>query len=315
MISAAVLYKFRTVSYDWDWLDALEGAFDARMLDVRREPPADPIYDADVVIIHHSVLATPNSRIPHWARVALNMRRGRLVMFLTNEFRDFDRRKELANDLGVDWMCTQLPLTAALPKYGCLSLGLASYRLIEMPAALNARAFKPEVWWSERKFDIGYRGTHYPGDLGDDDRNSILKEARMLGPGADVRVGMEHMVYRPDWARLLNSWRTTVSTESGMRGAKCLASRHMDAIGTGTLQIMPAGDFNGILKAGRHYIPLDGIPLADALAEALDRRQIAKEAREYAADCHTYQHRVGKLLDALGAGPSTFTDVRDVVAA
>ena len=37
---------------------------------------------------------------------------------------------------------------------------------------------------------------------------------------------------------------------------KCISSRHFDAIGTGTCQILLEGRYNDILKPGEHYIAL-----------------------------------------------------------
>lgn len=304
MISAAILYKWRIQSHYWDWLDALERTFDARLLDVRRDPPTDPIYDADVVILHHSVLAKPTDRLPLWARSALNMRRGKLLWFLTNEFRDFGARHALAVDMGVDWIATQLPLDVARIKY-------AGFPLIATPPALNDRAFRTTTPWKSREFDLGYRGMPYPGsdEMGDDLRNRIVARAYDLprvGWRVDVKYGRDTFGYRPHWAAALNTWRATVSTESGMVGAKCIASRHLDAIGCGTVQIMQPGAFNGILKAGEHYVPvempeptgsLDDLrPLDAALQRALDEGEaMAARTREYIFDTHTYRHRMAFL--------------------
>src|SRR5208282_4665936 len=38
---------------------------------------------------------------------------------------------------------------------------------------------------------------------------------------------------------------------------KCLSSRHLDAVGTKTCQIMFRGRFNDILEADRHYLALE----------------------------------------------------------
>lgn len=78
---------------------------------------------------------------------------------------------------------------------------------------------------------------------------------------------------------------------------KCISSRHFDAIGTRTLQIMFPGHFNGILEADVHYLALDSDfgNLDDVLARLRDadlRDRMTRETHEYVLDNHTYRHRV-----------------------
>jgi spore maturation protein CgeB len=85
---------------------------------------------------------------------------------------------------------------------------------------------------------------------------------------------------------------------------KCISSRHFDAIGTKTCQIMFRGRFNDILKADQHYVALnqDFSNLEDALARFLDstyRRTMVEEAYSHVMDAHTYDHRMRLLYDIL----------------
>lgn len=86
--------------------------------------------------------------------------------------------------------------------------------------------------------------------------------------------------------------------------SKCLSSRHFDAAGTGTCQILVKGRYNDILRADEHYIALepDFANLAEAIArfrDAGERRRIAEAARDLALGAHTYRHRVAGLYDRL----------------
>jgi len=85
---------------------------------------------------------------------------------------------------------------------------------------------------------------------------------------------------------------------------KCISSRHFDAIGTKTCQIMFRGRFNDILNADRHYLALDHefSNLEDVLARFSDpaqRRAIVEEAYAHVLDGHTYPHRMRLLHDIL----------------
>src|SRR5262249_1337632 len=85
---------------------------------------------------------------------------------------------------------------------------------------------------------------------------------------------------------------------------KCISSRHFEAIGTKTCQIMFLGRFNDILQADRHYLALnrDFSNLEAVLARFCDprhRRAIVEEAYEHVMDSHTYEHRMRLLYDIL----------------
>lgn len=88
---------------------------------------------------------------------------------------------------------------------------------------------------------------------------------------------------------------------------KCISSRHFDAIGTETCQILFPGRYNDLLEADRHYLCLepDFSNIDDVLARFRDtthRLKLVREAREWALDGETYAHRVRTLLRALRTG-------------
>ena len=83
--------------------------------------------------------------------------------------------------------------------------------------------------------------------------------------------------------------------------SKCISSRHFDAIGTQTCQIMFPGRFNDILRPEEHYIPLksDFSDVDEALRKFRDtslRQAIVRRSYEYVMDQHTYRHRVRDIV-------------------
>jgi Glycosyl transferases group 1 len=85
---------------------------------------------------------------------------------------------------------------------------------------------------------------------------------------------------------------------------KCVSSRHFDAAGTGTCQLLIRGRYNDVLVADEHYIPIDPDlgNSRDALARFLDaaeRNRVANNAYSYVHDTQTYRHRVETLYRAL----------------
>lgn len=85
---------------------------------------------------------------------------------------------------------------------------------------------------------------------------------------------------------------------------KAISSRHFDAIGTKTCQIMLRGRFNDILEADRHYISID--PDFANVEEAMirfkdadERQRVVDEAYSLAIGSHTYAHRAEAVRSAL----------------
>lgn len=87
---------------------------------------------------------------------------------------------------------------------------------------------------------------------------------------------------------------------------KCISSRHFDAIGTKTCQIMFPGRFNDILKEDKHYLALkhDFSNIQDAMERFRDlsyRQKMVDETYEYIMSCHTYKHRIATIAKLLGS--------------
>lgn len=85
---------------------------------------------------------------------------------------------------------------------------------------------------------------------------------------------------------------------------KCISSRHFDAAGTKTCQIMFRGRFNDILKADEHYLALDSdfSNIDDVLScfrDAKERQRIADAAFDLVMSKHTYSHRMQTVYDTL----------------
>jgi hypothetical protein len=81
---------------------------------------------------------------------------------------------------------------------------------------------------------------------------------------------------------------------------KCVSSRHFDAVGTKTCQIMFRGRFNDILQADHHYLALDPDfgNLNDVLRRFGDegeRTAVTEAAHEHVLAGHTYKHRMQQV--------------------
>lgn len=86
--------------------------------------------------------------------------------------------------------------------------------------------------------------------------------------------------------------------------SKCISSRHFDAAGTKTCQIMFRGRFNDILRADEHYLALESDfsnidAVLDAFRDSTNRQKIADAAFDLVMSKHTYAHRMRHVYDVL----------------
>ncbi len=87
---------------------------------------------------------------------------------------------------------------------------------------------------------------------------------------------------------------------------KCVSSRHFDAVGTKTCQIMFPGRFNDIFQQGEHYIAIapDFSNIGDVIEKFRDvdfRTRLVDQTYDYVRDAHTYLHRMAAVYAAVTA--------------
>jgi len=85
---------------------------------------------------------------------------------------------------------------------------------------------------------------------------------------------------------------------------RCISSRHFDAIGTKTCQILFDGEYNSILKANEHYIHLktDFSNIEEAVHQFKDetfRTKLVDSTYAYICDKHRYVHRVERFCQEI----------------
>ncbi len=88
--------------------------------------------------------------------------------------------------------------------------------------------------------------------------------------------------------------------------SKAISSRHFEAIGTKTCQIMFPGRFNDILVADRHYLALhrDFSNIAEVMEKYRDREyrmRMVDETYQYIMDTHTFHHRMMAVSELVSA--------------
>jgi hypothetical protein len=238
------------------------------------------------------------------------------VFFLENEYRLLADKVAYARALGASVLVSQLPEEDARSFYGSRFPG----KIVSAPAGLNPDVYRPGLPMANRPVHVGTRTHVYPDSLGDADRNAIVDRfVRGGGPidglTVDISVSEKDRLSREDWARFLQGCRATVATEAGAAtlswddggseiSGKAVSSRHFEALGTKTVQIMFPGRFNDILRPGEHYLALerDLRNLDEVCAAVRDPTLLTRltdSAYEYALSGHTYEHRVRGVLAAV----------------
>jgi hypothetical protein len=290
--------RYGHLSYVLDWREALCSApeLDAEVCNIndlvayrnRREA----IREYPLVIILHSAAGDSMAllrKTAHW----FDRRRGKLAVFLGNEYDLMDEKIAFLRSVGAEYVCSQLPLEAARWVYP----DSPSMRIISLPHALNPSLYRPDPA-VQRTVDIGFCGDIYYHFVGDLERTTLIRLFQEHGAdlGMITSIRLNARMGRPEWARFLNGCRGTIGAESGSYyldrhgqliqqakryqrrhpgatfeeiferffrapevpyvSGKTISSRHFEPIGTKTCQLLLEGHYNGILRPSEHYIPV-----------------------------------------------------------
>ena len=333
--------RYADASYISDWHDAFQA--EPRLLvdtcnitnlvefaRMRRK-----MREYDLIVVSHSAAGdrmSVLSRTAGW----FEGRRGKLAMFVGNEYDLLDEKITFAEKTGADYICTQLPIETARAVYvGC------SGTIVPMPHGLNPLVYNARAG-VPRSLDVGFVGDLYDRLIGDRERTDIVRFFRDRGAHYGLRCDIRSQrMPRDAWAAFLGSCHATIGAESGTyylqrNGAalkcaksfvkrrpdasfalvhrecfegrapvvngKAVSSRHFEPIGTRTCQVLVEGAYNGILTADRHYIAVkrDLSNIDEAIRRVKDveyRRGITEAAYEHVMSAHTYSHRVRRLVD------------------
>jgi hypothetical protein len=346
----AVGRRYEMASYMDDWKDAFCASPDLEVdvCDVTDliafAKARTALAEYPLIVMLHSVAGDRMSLVLRALR-RFQRRRGKLAMFIGNEYDLMADKIRFIREARVDYICSQLPLHTARWLYA----DCRESAVLAMAHALNPDAYTP-VSGRPRPIDVGFIGDLYERLIGDRERTDIVNffaaRGRDFGLACEIR---SQRMRRPEWAAFLNQCKGIVGAESGtyyldrdgsiLRGAKAflsrhpgatfdemfdacfrdatgyvsgkaISSRHFEPIGTKTCQILVEGEYNGILEPGRHYIPVkrDLSNIEDAIRQFKDdgqRTRIVEEAWEHVRSAHTYAHRVRSLVSIVDTGGRT----------
>src|SRR5688572_24933775 len=188
---AALRVAFDRLSYVADWREAFQRSprLDVDVCNINNLAQLAGhllhIRSYDLVVISHTATGDDMSLIAKVARW-LRRRRGRLVVFIGNEYDLLDEKIAFLREVRADFICSQLPLSAADYLYQ----ECKGSRVLEMPHALN-----PDRYFADpaarRSVDIGFIGDVYWPFIGDRERTDLVewfeRHAAARGLRHDIR--------------------------------------------------------------------------------------------------------------------------------
>lgn len=165
-----------------------------------------------------------------------------------------------------------------------------------IPPALS-KEYREDVKRINRPHEVGFRGHHYRKD-------KPIYEARMGITHAfrdypEVREG-EFMW--SNWADYLNTIKAIPAVEANYDGTKYLVTRHFDAVGTKTVQIMYKCDSSIFDETNYIRLNEDESNLKEVIEKMHDEtfcEEMTNRTREMVFDKHTIEHRVKQVIDLL----------------
>jgi hypothetical protein len=331
--------EYESLSYVIDWYDAFvsNGRISATTCNVNDAialaAAMRKIREFDLVIVLHSAAGDSMSRLDLVVGT-LSRRSAPMLVLFGNEYSLMGEKRAFLKASAAEYVGTQLPRQAAEWLYkGC------GARVLEAPAALNPSQYRPGL--GDRPIDIGFRGDRYRAELVGDRERAALIEHFERSRSHVLRVDIAyHRVARSEWSAFLSRCSGTIGAESGTyylerddatQGAvrsfladvpnatfdevhrrfwlpksggvsgKAISSRHFEAAGTKTCQILIEGEYNGILRGDQHFIPVrrdlsDVESATRRFMDVAERQGIADRAYEHIMSAHTYAHRVDSLL-------------------
>lgn len=296
------------------------------------------VREHQVIVILHSA-AGDDLGVVRMLSGALQQRRGRVVVFFGNEYTKMREKIAFAREIAADAIASQLaPVAAAWLYAEC-----PHSTILHAPAALNPGRYAPLA--QERSIDIGFRGDRYPVSIGDELRTRVIEAVAARAPAAGLSTDIRfERIPGPSWNAFLNRCQGVVGAEAGTAylerddateravrdylqarphagfeeiaarffdchrhavSGKAISSRHFEAIGTRTCQVLLEGHYNGILQRDVHYVGVshDLSDLDDSLRRFADpvlRSAVTDAAWSLVMSAHTYRHRVGDVLAGLG---------------
>jgi hypothetical protein len=303
-------------------------------------------FNGDAIVLLHSVFSNA-LLAPGWLIEAVAARPQPKVYFIGNEYKLMPEKMAFAEQLRIALLIsqTQSPVVHELyrQRLGCAVAGVPNTGLDDAlftpTAPLEDRPIDLGYRADDAPFYLGHRERRQIAEY-------FTAHAAEYDLAVDISLKPEDRFNESEWAAFLNRCKGQLGTEAGgdfftlddgprfrvleyqqqhpeasfdevfdacLRGdrqavpLRIMSGRNVEAAGTGTVQVLFEGEYDGYLLPDVHYIPLrkDLSNAAEAVAKFKDpgiRATIAANAMTLARDQFTYDsllRRVRALIDPL----------------
>ena len=303
-------------------------------------------YDGDLIVLLHSVFSNACAA-QDWLIEALARRSQPKVFFIGNEYKLMPEKMVFAERLKIALLISQSQSPAVHALYrarlGCAVAGVPNTGLDEQlftpDRPLDERPIDLGYRAEDAPLYLGHRERRQIAEF-------FLQHAPAYSLRVDISLKPEDRFGENEWAAFLNRCKGQLGTEAGgdffsltdhsrrrvidyeinHPGAgfdeiynaclrddrdavplRIMSGRHVEAAGTGTVQILFEGAYDGYFTADEHYIPLrkDFGNADEAVAKFKDpgiRSMIAGNAMMLARQQFTYDallRRLGTLVEPL----------------
>jgi spore maturation protein CgeB len=264
--------------------------------------------------------------------------KAKVLLFVGNEFKLMPQKVNFINKNKIAFIISQLPQDTAewLYKHTNSKIISLPHALNNKVFNHTTDLADREIDIGNRSYEY----PQYLGDIERQSTLEFLDTINSKF-NLDISTDPNKRFNRIQWAEFLNSCKFTIATEAGSSylerddktrklvnkfldgnpkvhfdevynkffknykgdsiSGKCISSRHFDAIGTKTCQILLEGRYNDILKPNEHYIELkkDFSNVDEVVEKMINdklREEIVERAYKFAVNNHTHKHRIEYLL-------------------
>ena len=300
-------------------------------------------YRGDIVVLLHSAFSN-GCAVPEWLIDQLARLRQPKVFFIGNEYKLMPNKMRFCERLQLALLISQSLSSDVHALYrqrlGCAVTGVSNTGLDQALFALKVPVADRPIDVGYRADDsppyLGHQERRTIAEF-------FTTNAERYRLTADISLKAESRFDEPGWAAFLNRCKAQLGTEAGgdyfdledtarLRtmaylkahpGAgfdeiydhclrdrqigmplRILSGRNVEAAGTGTVQILFEGHYDGFFVADEHYIPLkkDFSNADEAVAkfrDAATRDRIARNALQVAREELTYERLLGRFETAI----------------
>ncbi|MGB0681873.1 MAG: hypothetical protein ACPGOV_04170 [Magnetovibrionaceae bacterium] len=250
----------------------------------------------DVVILLHSVFSNSqkiSAGLADWIAAS----RIPVVLFLGNEYKLMPKKLAFAETIGTALLVSQSDDPGVIKRYqdrlGCKACGIPNTGLDEAVFTPGPPLAERETAWGFR----GGPGPEYLGHWQRVDLPIAFEAAcAKAGVSTDISAKSDDRFGQVEWAAFLKGIQAIPGCEAGgdyvdfddkgreavntllrakpdasrdeigkvleetlpePQPLRCISGRHIEALGSKTVQALVRGRYNGFLEAGRHYLPLE----------------------------------------------------------